>query len=50
MFPNTLKYDIFEFNPDESKEYYMQKGFIEVSIGLTPENIQYYNEIKYIRR
>ena len=45
-FPNTIKYDTFIFNPDLPKDHYIQIGFKEVSIGQSPEQIVFYDDLK----
>ena len=46
----TIKYDKFIFNPDLPKDHYIQIGFKEVSIGISPEQIVFYNDLKCISR
>ena len=46
----TIKYDEFIFDFDLLKDYYIQIGFKEVSIGQAPEQIVFYNTLNLIRR
>ena len=50
VFPSTIKYNIFIFDPDLSKDKYIQIGFKEVSIGQSPEQIFLYNDFNCILR
>ena len=48
--PPTIKYGTFIFNPDLPKDYYIQIGFKDISIGQAPEQIVLYNDLRCIHR
>ena len=50
VYSPTIKYDEFIFDFDLLKDYYIQIGFKEVSIGQAPEQIVFYNTLNLIRR
>lgn len=41
LFPPTMKYENFQYRPDLPKQYYLEKGFTEISMTTAPERIQY---------
>lgn len=51
LFPTTLKFEDFVFNPSVSKEYYLALGFKEIHMGVSPSRIMYLtNDIQGKRR
>ena len=50
-FPNTIKYDNFEFDDTKDEEYYISNlGFKKVTVTVAPERICYCNDIKSMRK
>ena len=50
VFPSTIKYDSFKFDPNIPKSHYISLGFKEVAMEQTPENIHHLHDMKYVRR
>lgn len=43
LFPTTLKFEDFSFDPNATKDHYINQGFVEISMGVSPERIKYLN-------
>lgn len=51
LFPPSVKFDSFSFDPTKPKEYYIEQlGFKEVMIEKAPENIQFIDDTKVQRQ
>ena len=46
--PTTIKYGAFIFDPDLPKYHYIQISFKKFSIGKYPEQIVFYDYVKFI--
>ena len=45
-----IKYNSFTFNPNISKQYYLSIRFYEVNIEISPKQIYFQNDLKYLRK
>ena len=50
-FPNTIKYDSFQFDATKTENYYISTlGFKKVTITVAPENICFKDDVKCMRK